>query len=141
TWSFLHDRLYQGYAAATPVGTEEAAQAAHLGLTVSGGSLGNGTKPAQDLIRPGATASSLSHLMRFQSSTNARFWVFGSDGRPIEPGAAASWWKYLTTDGAGAGDGFTNLWAPGIESANQRTAIPSSGAEDLRTIHLTNAHG
>lgn len=138
-WAFLEARLYQNFPWPPGVDTNEK-KAEHLGLQISGGGLANGRRPMVDLIAPGKFAGSFAQLMRFTSSTEARFWIFDDRGHPIDPGAVATWWRYLTTENADV-QGFTNLWAPGIDGDDRRIAPLASGATDRLTVHLVNGHG
>ncbi|MCA9690082.1 MAG: hypothetical protein KC636_10770, partial [Myxococcales bacterium] len=138
-WAFLNGVLYENFPFPPNVDTD-AKKAEHVGLRLQGGVLVSGARPMVDLIAPGKFAGKFAQLMRFTSATQARLWIFDDRGLPIEPGAVASWWRYLTTANADV-DGYTNLWAEGIDGADRRTAPLASGAQDRLTVHLVNAHG
>ncbi|WP_030455847.1 hypothetical protein [Herbidospora cretacea] len=75
-------------------------EAAHVGLSVTGGVLGNAADPMTDLKRH------TQKLLVFPSGAVATLYAFDDRGRSIDPGAVAAWWTRLTTT-------FSNLFAPG----------------------------
>ena len=87
-------------------------KAAHLGLTQTGGNLGNDANPMADLKRPGSILGFEDKLLTFPTAATVKLFAFDVRGRPLDPGAVAAWWTSLTTT-------FNNLWAPGV---TQRTA-------------------
>jgi hypothetical protein len=91
-------------------------EAAHVGLTQSGGNLGNGAEPMTDLKRPGQFLGSNEKLLHFANSTNVRLFAFDQRGRAIDPGAVAAWWARLAAT-------FTNLFAANV-TARTATVDP-----------------
>ncbi len=114
-------------------------RAAYLGLKMEGSTVKNGTKPAIDRKRPGrfnigGSPSDPEYLLRFTSTRTATLFAFDDLGFPVDPGAVAAWWHYLTDDV------YTNLWAEGVDHRIAPfEAIPA--ATERRTIHLTDPHG
>ena len=90
-----------------PVLSSPSEEAAHVGLSQSGGNLDNGAEPMTDLKRPGQFLGSNEKLLHFANSTNARLFAFDQRGRAIDPGAVAAWWARLATS-------FTNLFAANV---------------------------
>ena len=88
-------------------------EAAHVGLTQTGGNLDNGTDPMTDLKRPGSFLGiDDEKLLKFPNAATVKLFAFDERGRPIDPGAVAAWWTRLTVT-------FNNLFAAGV---TQRTA-------------------
>ena len=108
-------------------------QAQHLGLTFNANVWGNDVTPMNDLFRPGKLGGAFAELLRF-TNQNLTLWSFDSRGRPLDPGAVADWWNFLTA--AAPGFAATNLWEPSLQPADLRTA-PVAGQQ---TLHLVNAH-
>ncbi|PZN92379.1 MAG: hypothetical protein DCF31_16490, partial [Alphaproteobacteria bacterium] len=100
-----------------------------IGLGGSDGALTNADRPAQVLAAPGKFAGSFDKLFTL-AAVGHGVWAFDARGRAIDPGAVATWLKYLATVE------FDNLWAPGLDTADKRTAT----APDARSVHLVNAH-
>ena len=111
---------------------------AYLGLArIQAGDLVNAAAPMRDLFRPGVTGGESQKLLKFTgTATSVRLWSFDQRGRAVDPGSAACWWLYLATQ---ATNGFVDLFAEGIEAADQRTAPIASSADRL-TVQLVNAH-
>ncbi len=112
------------------------AQAAHLGLQLTGDGLTNNDRPMRDLKRPGRftiNGSSAMQVMLKVGNTDGVFlWAFDDKGLAVDPGAVAEWWKVL------AQEKFENktLWAPGLEPDELNTAE----SQDVHTAHLVNPH-
>jgi hypothetical protein len=102
-----------------------------LGLSVSGGTIANGDSPMRDMKAPSYSSSGTPQqkLLNGSSLGDVRLWAFDSLGHAIDPGAVASWWRYL------AGTAFDNLWADNI-GASPRTAT----ADAALTVELVNPH-
>jgi hypothetical protein len=108
-------------------------RAAHLGLTWDGSTLGNGPIPMTDLVQPGGILTPVriyQELLVFDTDTEVKLWSFDHRGRPLDPGAVASWWAFLGNPTTG----FTNLYANNVGTNVTAAATPG------RVIHLTNAH-
>jgi hypothetical protein len=105
-----------------PVLSGPGEEAAHVGLSQSGGNLDNGPEPMTDLKRPGQFIGAGEKLLTFPSSAAVRLFAFDERGRSIDPGAVAAWWARLTTT-------FSNLFAAGV---SQRTAT----VDDQLTVQL-----
>ena len=106
----------------------------YLGLTSTGGALGNGTAPMRDPFRPGVTASESQFLLKFPTNTAVRLWAFDRLGHAVDPGAAACWWLYMATH---ADNGFEELFAAGVDT---RT-VPVAADADRLTVQLVNPFG
>jgi hypothetical protein len=104
----------------------EAKKLAALGLAGMSGALANADKPASVLLGPGQTVGSGDELLLLDTS-GYRLSAFDRRGRPIDPGAVASWWRHLATTV------YDNLWAGGVAS---RTCPATA----QRTLHLVSAH-
>lgn len=120
------------------------AKAAYLGLSIPATGteiVRSGARPMNDLKRPGRfelpSGSGITpepeKLLRFPDGMSARLFVFDDRGLPLDPGAVATWWKFLATRA------FDNLWAAGFSGTDQRTASLDGGARF--TLHLVNPHG
>lgn len=92
--------------------SSDSEKAAHLGLTQTGGNLGNATTAMTDLKRPGSILGFEDKLLTFPAAATVKLFAFDVRGRPLDPGAVAAWWASLTTT-------FDNLWVAGV---TQRTA-------------------
>ncbi|WP_061298046.1 hypothetical protein [Herbidospora cretacea] len=92
-----------------PVLSSPGEEAAHVGLSVTGGVLGNAADPMTDLKRH------TQKLLVFPSGATATLYAFDDRGRSIDPGAVAAWWTRLTTT-------FSNLFAPGAATRVATTA-------------------
>lgn len=103
---------------ATLVG--DADKAAHLGLALDGGVLGNAGAPSTELRRP-ARDSAIVVKNRTGATLGAALWVFDHRGRALDPGAVAVWWSHLASPGI-----FDNLWAHD-DATMQRTAEVAPG--------------
>lgn len=90
-------------------------EAAHVGLTLEGGNLGNGAEPMTDFKRPGVFQGAHEKLLQFASATAVELFAFDARGRSIDPGAVAEWWQSLATT-------FTNLRAPGVATRTATAA-------------------
>jgi hypothetical protein len=90
-------------------------EAAHVGLTQSGGNLGNASEPMRDLKRAGSFLSANDKLLAFPAGATVRLLAFDTRGRAIDPGAVAAWWARLATS-------FTNLFADGVSTRTATTA-------------------
>jgi hypothetical protein len=126
TLSMLESRLHPPF----PGGLSDAEKAEHVGLRLDGTNLTNADKPMFDLKRTGVFQGGQERLLGALDIT-ARLWAFDAGGRAIDPGAVAAWWRFLADDSV-----FDNLWAEGLDTADQRTA--STDAQ--LTLHLANAH-
>ena len=109
TLALLKDRIDPQIPTLTSPGEE----AAHVGLTQSGGNLDNGAgaDDRPQAARPVPRARD-EKLLKFPTAATVKLFAFDERGRPIDPGAVAAWWTRLTTT-------FTNLFAAGV---TQRTA-------------------
>ncbi|WP_426163650.1 hypothetical protein [Sandarakinorhabdus sp. DWP1-3-1] len=117
-------RWVQGFAeTTTPEKLKE------IGLGGSDGALANAERPAQVLAAPGKFAGSFDELFTLAAVSHG-VWAFDARGRAVDPGAAAAWLAYLATVE------FDNLWAPGLDAGDKRTAT----APDARSVYLVNAH-
>ncbi len=127
-------------------GTDEE-QARGIGLEFAAGKLINPSHdpdkppvyPMTDLKRPGrydpplaAAANAMPRLLKIGNTQNSRLWCFDHRGRPIDPGAVASWWTQLTN----LFSDFDQLWGPGITTAIDRRIADSTVGADLRRVHL-----
>ncbi len=120
-------------------------EAAFLGLSQSGGNLGNATEPMSDLKRPGVFLGANEKLLKLPSEASCTLWAFDTRGRAIDPGAVAAWWASLATT-------FTNLFAPGVTSrtatATAQLTVALSGPDEgpagegiLSRLTVTNVTG
>ncbi|WP_300080732.1 hypothetical protein [Propioniciclava sp.] len=96
--------------------SSDSEKAGHLGLTQTGGNLGNDVHPMADLKRAGSILGFEDKLLTFPAAATVKLFAFDVRGRPLDPGAVAAWWTSLTTT-------FNNLWAPGV---TQRTATTTA---------------
>ena len=107
----------------------DADKAAYLGLTFEAGVFGNADKPTTELRRP-ATDSAVIVENRRGTALGMSLWAFDYRGRPLDPGAVASWWSHLASPGV-----FDNLWAHDDVSLQRTVPAVSSNS-----VHLVNAH-
>lgn len=100
----------------------------YLGLAQSGGSLTSGSAVNPELRQVGTDSSV---LVSNKSGANliGSLWAFDPLGRPIDPGAVASWWARLATND------WNNLWSSAT-AADNRTATVA----DALTVHLVDPH-
>lgn len=99
--------------------TSDDDKAANLGLTQTGGNLGNATAPMTDLKRPGTLVTGSEKLVAFPAAATVKLYAFDVRGRPLDPGAVAAWWTSLATS-------FSNLWASGVTHRTATTAAQLS---------------
>lgn len=109
--------------------TTDDEKAEYLGLKLDGGALANGEQPATELRRP-AQSNAVVLKNRTGSALGVSLWAFDYRGRPLDPGAVATWWSHLAAPGV-----FDNLWAHNA-AADQRTAAAAAG----NFVHFTTAH-
>lgn len=133
--AFLKARLPEGFGF-PPSATDDAKKLGYLGLSSSGGTMGNGPTPMRDLLRPGKSGGKSQALLRFPNDTPVRLWAFDRRGRALDPGAVACWWLYLATH---AENGYEELFAAGLDEDEQRTAPLADDAGRL-LVQLVNAH-
>jgi len=104
-------------------------KAEFLGLKLDGSALTNGEHPATELRRP-AQSNAVVLKNRTGSALGVSLWAFDYRGRPLDPGAVATWWSHLAAPGV-----FDNLWAHD-DAPNQRTAAAAAG----NFVHFATAH-
>lgn len=110
-------------------------QMASVGLTCdnAGNNIGNSQVPMTHLRRPGGQGNTQDRLL-FNVNTAVDLWAFDRRGRPIDPGAVASWWSWLLNTGVGddpgTGAADFQLLAPNIQAAN----YPQSAAPALPQV-------
>ncbi|RKF19862.1 hypothetical protein DBZ36_05230 [Alginatibacterium sediminis] len=106
--------------------SNDALKAEYLGLQVKDDALVNSSqKRAAHLARPSKNSIIIEN--NTSSGINAFLWAFDHNGRPIDPGAVASWYTYL------ANEHWENLWE---DPSTQATVL----CEQEKTIHIVNAH-
>ncbi len=113
-------------------------RAAHVGLSDSGG-LSNADRPTTELLVPGSYRD-IALENRTGAPLPVKLWAFDQRGRPVDPGALASWWAFLAS-----ADAWENLWEDGEaqtipEPSEGELALPTAPVTIGRTAHLTNAH-
>lgn len=120
-----------------PSSGSDADNAAYIGLSLdSSGALKNGTRPTQELAVP-VDARSVVLTNGTGGALNASLWAFDYRGRPVDPGAVASWWSHLASGNVTSVATFNNLWADtDTTGTNQRTASVSAG----NVVHLVSVN-
>ena len=109
--------------------TADENRAAYLGLTLSGGTLGNAAVPIAELHRP-ARSNAVILKNRTGAALATMLWAFDDRGRALDPGAVANWLAFLASAPI-----FDNLWAH-TDAADQRTATVSA----RRSVLFCSAH-
>ena len=119
-------------AAPPTLDSDDASHAAYLGLSFTGGTLGNDRVPMTDLRLPVGGATGQEKLLQNLPAGDYTLWAFDARGNAIDPGAVAAWWSYL------AQAVFSNLWVTGATSTTP-TGVACATADQL-TVQLVNPH-
>lgn len=133
--------------AEVPPGDDDSERMTALGLAIdTGGNVVSGTVPMTWLRRPGVFNGQQDRMLTGLTG-NVDLWAFDHRGRPIDPGAVASWWSWLLSTGVGddpaTGAVDYQLLAPGINAGTLPVinALPAvSGVQPGLTVHLVDAH-